>query len=160
VEFTIDQSISGPLADVEEALFDEEFVAASSALPRVADCELRNVQRSGDRIRAEVYRRFDAPLNAAVRRVIDPAKLTWVEQIDYDTARHRGRHTIVPDNYADRVHAEYRTRLAPSTAGTRRVTSGTMTVNARFVGGKIEQAIVSGLEEYAVGEARLLSRWT
>lgn len=160
MEFSIDQSISHSLDEVEEALFDEKFVAATSALPRVGDCTLQNVQRTGDRIRAEVHRRFDAPLNAAVRRAIDPSKLTWVEKIDYDLARHRGRHKIVPDNYADRVTSEYRTKLAPSSAGTRRVTSGTMTVRARFIGGKVEQAIVSGLEEYAEAEARLLSQWT
>ncbi len=159
MHFSIDQSIGRPLDEVEELLFDERFVGATSALPRVGSCSLVSEKRSGDTISARLHRRFDAPLNAAVRRAIDPSKLTWTEEIEYNTSKHRGRHRIVPDNYADRVSSEYSTALAPSTAGTRRVTSGTMKVRARFVGGQIEKAIVSGLEEYSAAEAHLLTEW-
>lgn len=160
MDFRITQDIDRPVADVESALFDADFVAATSELPRLNDCELLAVERDGGRVRARVHRRFDAPLNAAVRRAIDPSKLTWVEEVDYDTDRHRGEHRIVPDNYADRMECAFVTELVDTGGGTQRTTSGTMDVKIPLVGGKVAQAVVSGLEEYAAAEADLLGEWT
>lgn len=160
MHFTLDQSIDRSVEAVEHALFDDRFVTATSSLPRVADCELVSVERSGTSVAARIHRRFDAPLNAAVRRAIDPQKLTWVEETQYDCERHAGRHRIVADHYGDRLHCEYRSALVASDGGTRRTSSGTMKVKVPLVGGQVERAIVSGLEEYAAAEARLLGEWS
>lgn len=159
MQFSIDQEIGAPLGAVEEALFDPAFVTATSELPRLGDCALLSVERSDGHVRARIHRRFDAPLNRAARKVVDPDRLTWVEEVDYDLAAHRGRHRILPDTYADRIASKYGTRLLEKDDTTRRVTAGSMTVRLPLVGGKVERAIVSGLEEYARAEADLLGRW-
>jgi hypothetical protein len=159
VNFSFVQNIRATVTSVEAALFDTAFVKATSDLPRVDDCALIGRHDDGTTIRAQIHRRFDAPLNAAVRRVIDPSRLTWVEHVDYDTATHAGRHTIDPDHYRDRLRCTFRTALVAEGDHTRRTVDGSLTVKAAFVARKVEAAIVDGLREYSAAEAELLSTW-
>jgi hypothetical protein len=161
VEFTIVQRIASPLDAVEAALLDPAFIRASAALPRLGGCELLDEQRNGEQVRLRVRRRFTGELNVAVTRVIDPAKLTWVEVIDYDRTMHAAQHRIVPDTYGDRFSARYSTLLTEGTGTqpTVRTARGSVRVQAPLVAGRVERAIVSGLEEYADAEADLLTSW-
>ena len=51
--------------------------------------------------------RFVGELSSAVTAVVDPAKLTWVDEATFDFAAHTGRHEILPDHYPDRLSATY-----------------------------------------------------
>ncbi len=159
MEFEITQVIDAPLDAVEPMLFDAEFVAATSALPRLDDCLLISVKRDDGEIRAQIHRRFGADLSGAARRAIDPAKLTWTEHVTYDTNNRRSRHVIDPDHYADRLKASYTSVLVSDEFVTRRTTTGSLSVRAPFVARKIEAAIIDGLDEYARAEAVLLGKW-
>jgi hypothetical protein len=103
--------------------------------------------------------RFTADLSPGVTRVVDPGKLTWVDDARYDLTSHTSRHRIMPDHYADRLSASYDVTLESLGDSTRRVASGVLTVRVPLVGGRVERAIVSGLEEHAAAEAELLGRW-
>jgi DNA-binding transcriptional regulator YbjK len=159
VKFRIDQHIPAPLAAVEAALLDRDFVAATADLPKLGAPELLELQRDGDRAHQRVRYRFTAQLSGAVTRVIDPAKLTWVDDARYDLTSHTSRHRILPDNYADRLQASYDVALEPLGDSTRRLVTGELTVHVPLVGGRVERAIVDGLEEHANAEAELLGRW-
>jgi len=159
VDFTIEQRLAGAPAAVQELLLDPEFVAARSKLPKLGDAELLECTRDDTTARLRVRLRFTAELSSAVTAVIDPKKLTWVDDARFDLAALHADHTIEPDNYADRLSSTYRSVLEPDGAGTRRVLTGMVKVRMMLVGGKVEGAIVSGLREYAVPEAELLNTW-
>ena len=159
MKFRIEQRIPAPLAAVEAALLDRDFVAASADLPKLGAPELLELQRDGDRAHQRIRYRFTAQLSGAVTRVIDPDKLTWVDDARYDLTSHTSRHRILPDNYADRLQATYDVALEPLGDSTRRLVTGELAVHVPLVGGRVERAIVDGLEEHANAEAELLGRW-
>jgi hypothetical protein len=163
VDFTIDQQIAAPLAGVEAALLDGAFIAASRDLPNLGDSELLDSTVDGRSVTVRIQRRFTGQLASVVTRVVDPAKLTWVEVVVYDLDAHRGQHTIVPDHYADRLKSTYATTLVADPAGdgtaSRRTARGSLGVRSPIARHRVEQAIVSGLDEYAQAEADLLARW-
>ncbi len=159
MKFRIEQRIAAPLGAVEAALLDREFVAATADLPKLGAPELLELDRDGDRAHQRIRYHFTAELSGAVTRVVDPEKLTWIDDARYDLTTHTSRHRIFPDNYADRLQATYDVALEPLGDSTRRVATGELTVHVPLVGGRVERAIVSGLEERAAAEAELLGRW-
>jgi hypothetical protein len=161
VDFTIEERLAGRLDHVVETLLDPGYVAARADLPKLGDPELVELTRDGDRARQRVRLRFTAPLSAAVLAVVDPDKLTWVDDATWDLAARRAEHTIVPEHYRDRLRCTYVETLTPTDeGGTRRVLSGMLRVKVMLVAGKVEHAIVSGLREYATAETALLDRLT
>jgi hypothetical protein len=160
VDFTIEQRIGAPVDKVHHALLDPDFLSATSGLPKLGGAQLLDERRDGNNVVRRVRYRFTGDLNAAVTRVIDRDKLTWVDESTDDLFAHTSAHTIVPDNYADRLSADYRTELvAADDDTTRRVTKGHIKVHMPLVGGRVERAIASGLQEYADAEAALVERW-
>jgi hypothetical protein len=102
---------------------------------------------------------FAGELSPAVTAVVDPAKLTWVEDSTSDRGTHRSTFRIVPDHYADRLTASGTFTLQPDGAGSRRIAEGDVRVRFPLVGSRVERAIVSGLEEHAEAEADAMSGW-
>ncbi len=160
MNFRIEQKVAAPVDLVEAALVDAEFIAATAELPKVGGAELLDQQRDGDRVKQRIRYRFTGELSSAVTAVVDRDRLTWVDAADYDLGSHRSEHRIVPDHYGNRLQASYSDRLEPDgVGGTRRVAAGTVKVRMPLVGGRVERAIVSGLEEHAAAETALLERW-
>jgi hypothetical protein len=159
MQFTIEQQLAGEPAAVEAALFDPAFITARAGLPKLGDAELLESSRDGDTARQSIRLRFTAPLAPAVTAVIDPNRLTWVDDASYDLVAHVAEHRVVPDHYADRLQCSYRATLEPAPGGSRRVLAGTVKVRMPLVGGRVERAIVSGLSEHAAAEADLLDEW-
>jgi hypothetical protein len=159
VKFRIDQHIPAPLAAVEATLLDRDFIAATAELPKLGSPEVLENARDGDRAHQRIRYRFTAQLSGAVTRVVDPGKLTWVDDARYDLTAHTSRHRIVPDNYGDRLQASYDVSLESLGDSTHRLVTGELTVHVPLVGGRVERAIVDGLEEHADAEAELLGRW-
>jgi uncharacterized protein DUF2505 len=156
MNFRIEQQLKGTPEDVQSVLFDPDFVAARSNLPKLGDAELLESTRDRDTGHQRIRLRFTAPLSSAVTAVIDPARLTWVDDATYDLTAHTAEHQILPDNYADRLACSYRAVLTAVDGQTRRSLDGEVKVRMPLVGGKVERAIVSGLEEHAAAEAALI----
>jgi hypothetical protein len=95
-----------------------------------------------------------------VTAVLDPARLTWVEEAQLDRATHVSTFAIVPDHYADRLRCSGTFSLEEEPGGTTlRRTEADIKVRYPLVGGKVERAIVSGLAEHAAREAEVVTRW-
>jgi hypothetical protein len=161
VEFRIEQPVAAAADAVARALVDPRFVAATAELPKVGGAELLDQQRDGDRVRQRIRYRFTGELSSAVTRVVDRDRLTWVDDAEHDLATLRSEHRILPDNYANRLQAGYATEIASVGAPerSRMLVTGTVKVRMPLVGGRVERAIVSGLEEHAAAEAALLGTW-
>jgi hypothetical protein len=153
MRFRIEQRYAAPLDQVEAAYYSPELLAQMASLPKVGGAELLDQQIDGDHVRQRVRYRFTGDLNAAVTAVVDPAKLSWVEESDLDRTTHVTRWKIVPDHYASRLKCAGTFVLtARPDGGTARLTEAEIKVGFPLVGGRVEKAIVSGLEEHAEAE--------
>lgn len=160
MDFSIDQDLTAPPATVQDALLDPDFIRITATIPKIGGAELLELTRNRNAARLRVRYRFTAPLSSAITRVIDPEKLTWVDDGTFALAVFRSEHALLPDNYADRLTASYTSTLTPNLGGTRRTLTGSLTVKAPLVGGKIAGVIVDGLREAMATQASMLNEWT
>ena len=162
MQFDLTQRIEAATELVAAAFVDPDYYAELATLPKLGAPEVLTIDGTGDRARLEIRYRFAGDLSPAARAVLDPGKLTWVEVSDHDLQAFRFSFVLKPDHYADRFSCRGRSRLdAPGddTGATLRRTQGELKVRAPLVGGQVERAIVSGLQEHLEAEAKLLSSW-
>ena len=160
MRFTIEQRFAGPLADVEDAFVDPAFLERLGELPKLGRPALLRQEVDGELVRQWVQYRFTGEVNAAVRRVVDPKRLTWVEESTLDRRTHRTTWHIVPDHYERLLRCSGSFQLvADGPRATRRATEADIKVTVPLVGGKVEQAIVAGLREHAAAEETVLAGW-
>jgi hypothetical protein len=159
VRFRIEQRFDGPLDAVEEAFVDPAFIEALGELPKLGRPRLLDQRADGDLVHQRVQYAFAGDLSPAVTAVVDPAKLTWVEESTLDRRTHRTTFRIVPDHYRNRLQASGSFALTADGDATRRVAEGDVKVHFALVGGRVEKAIVSGLHEHADMEERVMAGW-
>lgn len=157
MDFTLTQQIDAPVDSVDAALIDPDFLARMAELPKLGSAEVVSIERDGDVVQLAVRYLFQAELSAAVTRVVDPDKLTWVEESSVDLATHSTSCVLKPDNYANLLQGSYDAAIEGAGAGSVRTITGRVKVKVPLVGGKVEKAIVSGLSENAAAQAVLLS---
>jgi hypothetical protein len=159
VNFEIVQEIAAPADAVDAALVDPAFLVRMVELPKLGRAEVVEQRRDGDVVDQDVRYLFEAQLSSAVTRVVDPELLTWVERSRCDLAAHRTTCTVIPDHYGGMLSARYDAVITEAGSRTRRVLTGEMRVRMPLVGGKVERAIVSGLEENAAAQVHLLQEF-
>ncbi len=132
--------------------------AAEAGRPRGAEPQ----RSTGDRVALRVRYRFTGDLAPAARAVLDPDKLTWVEESSHDLAARKVTFVLEPDHYADRfqAHGSYRFEVDPAdTQHTLRLAQGDVKVRALLVAASVERAIISGLKEHLDDEVALLEHF-
>ncbi|HZQ84158.1 MAG TPA: DUF2505 family protein [Acidimicrobiales bacterium] len=159
MRFSVEQVLPGPVERVEDALLDPAFLTLMASLPKLGAPQLLDLTENGTTVRRRVRYRFAGDLSPAVTAVVDPAKLTWVEDATVDRVSHRTTFRILPDHYGNRLKCSGTFRLEEVPGGVRRVLDGDLRVSFPLVGGKVERAIVSGLREHAALEADALRDW-
>ncbi|HUF32738.1 MAG TPA: DUF2505 domain-containing protein [Acidimicrobiales bacterium] len=157
MHFELEQQLPGSVEAVLGVLVDPDFVPRLEALPRLGQPELLEHHADDGEVRQRVRHRFVGDLPGPVTAVLDPARLTWVEEVTYDLGRATASFLIVPDHYADRLTCHGSYVLAPVGAGTCRRVSGELKVRYPLVGRTVERAILSGIEEHLAGEATLIA---
>ena len=159
MRFAIEQRFPAPLEAVEAAYLDPGFLEELGRLPKLGRPRLLDQTGEGDTVRRRIHYTFAGHLSPAVTAVVDPDKLTWVEESTLDRRTHRTIFRIVPDHYGRRLACSGTFVLTPDGEGTRRVTEGDVEVRFALVGGRVERAIVSGLREHAELEERVMVEW-
>lgn len=160
MRFRIEQQFAGSLPQVEDAFIDPAFLERLSELPKLGSPTLVNQVTEGDLIHQWVRYQFTGEVSAAVRRVVDPARLSWVEESTLDRRTHQTVWRIAPDHYKHLLRCWGTFALEEAGAErTGRVCEAEIKVNVPFLGAKVEQAIVSGLREHAALEEVVLSNW-
>jgi len=158
VQFRVEQVLPGTVEQVLAALTDPDYLATIGAA-KVGQPELLEQTREGDTVRQRVRYRFTGHLSPAVTAVIDRDRLVWVDEHVYDLRTATATFRIQPEHYADRFRAGGTETLAVDGEHTRREIEAELTVRWPMVGGMIERAIVSGLEEHLAAEAERISAW-
>lgn len=159
MDFTLTQDVTGTVDQVDAALTDAVFLATMADLPKIGSVEVLEQTRDGDTVHQRVRYLFTAELSGAVRRVVDPDKLTWIEDSTSDLAAHTASYRIDPDNYANLLEGAYDATITKTERGARRVATGHLKVHVPLVGGKVEKAIVEGLQENSDAQAELITAW-
>ncbi|GAC1536797.1 MAG: hypothetical protein NVS3B12_20160 [Acidimicrobiales bacterium] len=160
MHFHIEQRFLLPMTAVESALSDPRFIERMAALPNLGHPQLLLHEVDGDTVHQQVRYAFAGELSSAVRAVVDPDQLSWIEDSVTDRATHRAVFTILPDHYATMLHCAGTFVVSPDgPSASVRVAEGEMKVSVPFVGGKVERAIISGLDEHAQAEVGLVEEW-
>jgi hypothetical protein len=157
MDFRFRDPVAAMLDAVEAALLSEEFFRRLGDLPHVAAPELLDEREEGGTIVRRARYRFTGDVSGAVRKVVDPDKLSWVDECRYDRAVHRATHRILPDQYEKLLRCSYEEILEPDGDGCVRTATGALSVKVPLVGGRVERAIIGGLEERATAEAAVLA---
>ncbi|MDQ1569021.1 MAG: hypothetical protein QOF96_3901 [Actinomycetota bacterium] len=159
MRFEIEQLIAGPVDAVARVYTEPRFYELLGELPKLGRPELLDRREVGSVVDLSVRFRFTGNLSPAVTRVVDPARLSWVEESVHDLERHTVTFHMKPDNYADRLRFEGLYRFEPvGDRQTRRVAEGEVAVRVPLVGRAVEGAIVSGLREHLAAEVGVVER--
>jgi len=159
MKFEIVQDLQGAVDAIEAALVDPAFLVRMVELPKLGAAEVVSQSRDGDVVHQDVRYLFQAELSSAVTRVVDPQRLTWVERSVCDLATHATQCDIRPDHYGGMLSGRYDARIVRTDSGSRRTLTGELKVKMPFVGGKVERAIVGGIEENAAAQIALLDEF-
>lgn len=159
MDFTLSQAIPASVDAVDAALVSSDFLMRMAELPKLGSAEVVASERDGDIVKLQVRYLFQADLSAAVRRFVDPAKLTWIEDSTVDLTAHHTTCAIRPDNYNNLLQGSYETDIVPSDSGCVRTITGKIKVKVPLVGGKAEKAIISGLSENAEAQTLLIAEF-
>lgn len=153
MRFEITQAYAAPSDEVNSAYADVDLYPTLVGLPKLGGIEVLAHEADDAVARLRVRYRFIGDLPAAVTAVIDPDRLTWVQDSIHDLTTGSTRFRLVPDHYPDRLKASGNYLVVATGSGARRIVSGELKVRAPLVAGRVEAAIVSGLEEYLTAEA-------
>lgn len=163
MRFRLDQRFPAPPGRVVEVLLEPAFLDQLDDLPRLGRPQLLDQHRDGPRVRRRVRHTFTGDAPPAARRVVDPARLTWVEESTVDLAAHRAHWFVQADHYPRLLRASGTWHVeadgGQGAGGARRVVEGEVRVSVPLVGGKVEAAIVDGFREHARAEERAVAAW-
>jgi hypothetical protein len=159
MRFDIEQEFTGPPEAVARIHAEPRFYELLGELPKLGKPEVLDRREEGAIVHLAVRFRFTGNLSPAVTRVVDPAKLSWVEESVHDFAELRSTFRMQPDHYPDRLRSEGSACYEPSgDGGTSRRTVGELAVRVPLVGRTVEGAIVSGLREHLAAEIEVVER--
>lgn len=160
MQFRFEHRVAAGPDGCARALADPAYYEELVGLPKLSRPEVVDHRVDGDRVELRIRYRFTGELAPAARRVLDPSRLTWVDESVHDLAARRVTFRMVADHYADRFSCRGSYRFEPlGGSGTRRLTEGDLRVRAPLVGRAVEKAIVGGLEEHLDAETPILERW-
>ena len=117
MRFQVTQRFDAPVDEVLGAYTDPAFYEELVGLPKIGEPKVLEHTTSAGRVLLRVHYRFTAALPSAATRVIDPAKLTWVEETTYDLGAESSRSRLVPDHYPDRLSASGSVRITAAADG-------------------------------------------
>ena len=153
------QRYGAPVDVVVAAFADPAFYEELAGLPKVGAPEVLDHRVDGNRAHLEVRMHFTGDLSAAVKAVIDPHKLSWVEVSEHDLDTGVVDFVLRPDHYADRFSCKGRYTLAADGDATVRRLTGELKVRVLLVRDQVERAIVSGLREHLEREAPVVEKF-
>ncbi len=160
MRFELVQRIAAPLGTVEAAFIDPGFLSDLARLPKLGHPELLEQRDTGNEVWQRVRYAFAGELSGAVKSVVNPDLLTWVEESTLDRCTHTTRFKILPDHYGRMLEASGVITLSSNgSEDSIRQACGDVVVHVPIVGRKVEAAIVSGLREQAALQVGLVERW-
>ena len=95
MRFTAEQRYTAPTDQLLALFVDPDFYSTLGGLPSISAPEVVDHSRSGDTVRISMRQRYTGDLPSAALTIIDPDRLTWVEELVFDLPK-RHRHDPAP----------------------------------------------------------------
>ena len=155
MRFTFRQAVAVPPARAVAAYGTPAFYEGRPARDDIEVVEVVRHEASGSRVLIEVRYAFTGSVSPAVRRVIQPDKMTWVTRTEVLAGEMRTSWVVQPDHF-DRLTASGEFRFEPGPDGPDTTViemDGELKVHVPVVGRSVERVIVSGLRSYLEDEA-------
>jgi hypothetical protein len=129
-------------------------------MPNIGEPDILECKERDGEVLLRVRYAFTGDLAGPARRVLDPAKLTWVVESTVDRLTRTTAFRMLPDYYANRLECtgSY-TLVATDADATMQHMEGELRVHYPVVGRLAERGIVLGLKEHIAQEARVVERW-
>lgn len=160
MRFSIEQRFTAAPDVVLDTYLDPDLYPTLTGFTKVGTPEVLDVARAGDLVHLRLRLRFIAEVSPAVSAVVDPHKLSWVQNEVYDLRTRSTKVTFEPDHYADRFSCAGGYTFADDGAGgTVRTASGDLKIRVMLVGGQVEKAMVMGLTEHFDEERPQVQAW-
>ena len=159
MRFDLIQVIDAPVDDVAAAYAGTELYESMGPTSHLGAPEVIGRTELDGRVTLRIRYRFVGDLSPAVTAVVDPARLTWVEESVHDLDGLSVGVTLRPDHYADRLRCTGTYRYQSRGDRAERRISGELRVKALLVASAVERAIVSGLEEHLAAEVAAVERY-
>jgi hypothetical protein len=159
VKFDVQQRYEAPAHDVMALYCDVGTYESLPEFGKISRPVVLDRNELGSSVTLRLRYRFTADLPAAALAVIDPERLTWIDETVYDFDAMTATTRLLPDHYASKLTASATASYLPTAGGDsaiRRVT-GDVRVRVLLVGGQVERAIVSGLTEHLAEEAAVVA---
>lgn len=158
MRFAITQRYDASPEEVDHAYADPDLYPTLVGLPKLGDIRvLAHDAVPARRLRVQFH--FTGHLPSAVTAVVHPEKLSWIQESEHDHEALSARFRLLPDHYPDRLRCAGRFTIAAAPNGAIREVRGDLKVNAPLLAGRVEKAIISGLEEYLGAESTAVDRW-
>ncbi len=152
MRFELTQKYRSSASAVASAYADADLYPTLMGLPKLGDIEVLDLSEVDGHVRSRIRYGFTGDLPSAVTAVVDPDRLTWIQETDQDLEAGTATFRLLPDHYPDRLSAKGTFRIVSDGEGARRVVNGELKVKVLLVAGKVEGAIVGGLKEYLAAE--------
>jgi hypothetical protein len=159
VKFSIDQHVDVAPAVAAAAYGNPTFYEGRPERDHISVTEVVSHEVTGARILIQVRFKFSGSISSAVRRVIDPNKMSWITRTEVLLDELRTNWEVLPDHYPDRLTGRGSYIFGPGNKGADSAVikvEGEMKVHVPLVGGTVERVIVSGLRNYIAGEVESL----
>lgn len=159
MHFEFEQPVAVPPSVVSDAFVDPAFYETIECSSALAVREVVGRTEDGGGVTLRIRFAFTGSVSSAVRRFVDPARLTWVTAITQRTGAHASTFDILPDHYHGLLRAggQYRYLDQPDDATTLLQASGDLAVKVPIVGRRAEQAIADGFRDFLGDQARALA---
>jgi hypothetical protein len=155
VKIEVRETVAVPPAQAIAAYGSPAFYAGRPEKHHIAVVEVVRHEDQGERILLWVRFAFTGSVSAAVRAVIDPAKLSWVTRTEVVPGEARTSWEVRPDHYPDRLSARGTFRFEQGPDGpdsTVVAVEGELNVHVPIVGRSVERVIASDLRTYIQDE--------
>lgn len=156
MRFTTEQRYPIDPGAVAAAYAEPALYESFHGLTKLSQPEVLEHRVDGERVVLHVRYRFAGHLSPAAQAVLDPSRLSWVEESIHRLDECTTSFTLVPDHYADRFSCAGGYRFEGVDGGSVRRGEGELKVRALLVGRAVEGAIASGLREHLEEETPLV----
>jgi hypothetical protein len=150
MNFSFDQEVDVSPEVAMCAYGTPSFYEGRAPVEHISVVEVVSHQDNDTTLLIEVRFKFAGSVSAAVRAVIDPAKMSWITRTEVLLEERRTMFTVLPDHYPDRLTCSGGYGFADgSNPNTAIITvAGQLKVHVPLVGRSVERVIESGLRAY------------
>lgn len=159
MKLVVDHIVTASPERVMGALVDPAFLTQLGELEVIAAPEVLDLTQEDGAVRQRLRYRFSRDLPPVALAVLDPSKLSWVDEHRYEVDKRRATFTIEPEHYGDRFEGGGREQFIPVSEGTAWHVEVDLKVRWPVVGGLAEKTIAAGVREALTIEAALLDRF-